>query len=79
MQDKFLADQRNPIEVRADAKFDTNDDFIEKISLISKNRFAIALNSGTSDCSLGFTRICNLVMAVSSLPIFNRSIDLGFF
>lgn len=65
MQDKFLADQRNPIEVRADAKFDTNDDFIEKISLISKNRFAIALNSGTSDC---FTYIYNLAV-VSGLPL----------
>ena len=50
LQEKFLADQRNPIEVRVDAKFDTNDDFIEKISLISKNRFAIALNSGKAIC-----------------------------
>ena len=44
--DKYLTDTKKPIEIRFDTKFDTNEDFIEKISVINKNRFALALNSG---------------------------------
>jgi len=45
-QDKFLSDPKNEIDVRIDPKFDTNDDFIEKIAVVNKKRFALALNSG---------------------------------
>ena len=47
--DKFLVDSKQSVEIRVDNKFDTNDDFIEKISVISKSCFALALNSGKNE------------------------------
>lgn len=44
--DKFLVDKKQSVEIRIDNKFDTNEDFIEKVSVINKHCFALALNSG---------------------------------
>ena len=45
--EQFLLDNKNPVDVMIDNKFDSNDDFIEKVSVINKTSFALALNSGT--------------------------------
>ncbi len=50
--DNFLLDNKKSVEIRIDNKFDTNEDYIEKISSINKSCFALALNSGTN--YLGF-------------------------
>jgi hypothetical protein len=47
--DGFLSDNKKDIDIRIDNQFDTNEDFIEKISVINKNRFAIALSSGKTE------------------------------
>ena len=44
--EQFLVDNKNPVDVMIDSKFDSNDDFIEKVSVINKTCFALALNSG---------------------------------
>jgi hypothetical protein len=47
--DKFLVDKKQSVEIRIDNKFDTNEDFIEKVSVINKHCFALALNSGKNN------------------------------
>ena len=57
------------IEMRVDNKFDSNEDYIEKISVISKSRLACALMSGKIVIRNIMATSCTSITYMDSLTI----------
>ena len=66
--DNFLKTNGN-IEMRVDNKFDSNEDYIEKISVISKSKMACALMSGKILIRNIISTSCSSITYMDSLTI----------